>query len=982
MNKIKLLFKISFQYWRHHKKRFYMFMIALILGVSALNCAALLIRSEKQAVLDEELRLLGDYDLIVYGTDTNTATALKTDGRISDMGMYYEMGYAVSENGVRTGAAAFCDTHSEKMYHMTCLRGEYPKSDNEIALDINTAKAMGISPYPGQAVRLELCSNAGEKLSENVFTVSGIFEASNVGVYGGWYRYPSQMEIDNWDMPGVFFSSDTHTLFQSSQVTAFMQSDAADMQELCEDCMETADGILDWEQIEAPGGRRYAYTYVLGITDTIRQKYGDDSISSIRKAVKNGDGIRDFYSGVLMPVFMALVSVIVIFSVTGITKNILKDKQDNFAVLRSLGMENRHLALYIVCDFTAAAFICICIGFIISMLLHCGMICFLNSARHLNLQYGFSCSAYVNSVTVSPFLATFLTVLICVETAVLFSLARFVGRTPIMIFDSRQRKRRVHIHRDAVLPKSWKSLLSSKINLHNGAITAVSIIVMGAALFGYTYFHALADLNNTELEFEKQEYGLDKWDYKAEKSSQSYMYEFHIENHHEYGINPEVYAELKKQPFAKRVLGKIVNASTRITFPEGALDDAAASALSAYSLRQYADIDDSDMYEQSLQDAEDAMIQAVGYDRGEMVYSLPTIGLLEEDISRLREYVVDGEIDVEQLNAGNAVLLAMTEDDWEIYAEIFHAGDILPLSDIILDAGEERLDFGRLIPSEVTQPVYKKMVITPEGDEVELTSYAFGKRKDIPVKIGAVLVLDDAAAMQYMYSEGEEGYGANAFCSAEEFGAWGLPDCNFTNICMETDDGYALEEIDKYWYSALSGCKGISIYSTAEITSQMYQGTQKIMSVYYCMIIILITVAAVTAAISLYTDIRLRSTKFAICRACGMSVSQIAYLIIRQNLFYPLAGVLFSVVPVAVCQRFFFYIRENVDSGVWDSLQFQGTAWYHDVPFRYNLFAYHLPVAVAAIFAVYLLIIFVITIPQLYFISNQPVTAEIEKSKF
>ena len=51
MKKIKMLTKISLKYWLHHKRRFFTLMLALVLGVSALCCTALLVRSEKDAVL-------------------------------------------------------------------------------------------------------------------------------------------------------------------------------------------------------------------------------------------------------------------------------------------------------------------------------------------------------------------------------------------------------------------------------------------------------------------------------------------------------------------------------------------------------------------------------------------------------------------------------------------------------------------------------------------------------------------------------------------------------------------------------------------------------------------------------------------------------------------------------------------------------------------------------------------------------------------
>ena len=50
-----MLAKISLKYWANHKMRLFTLMLTLVFGVSALCCTALLIRSEKHAVLENAL---------------------------------------------------------------------------------------------------------------------------------------------------------------------------------------------------------------------------------------------------------------------------------------------------------------------------------------------------------------------------------------------------------------------------------------------------------------------------------------------------------------------------------------------------------------------------------------------------------------------------------------------------------------------------------------------------------------------------------------------------------------------------------------------------------------------------------------------------------------------------------------------------------------------------------------------------------------
>ena len=76
MNKIFLFSKISINYWLHHKKRLFVFLITVVLGCIALYSSGLLIRSNKQAQLDTTLNNTGDYEYTVYDISPQDAAAI------------------------------------------------------------------------------------------------------------------------------------------------------------------------------------------------------------------------------------------------------------------------------------------------------------------------------------------------------------------------------------------------------------------------------------------------------------------------------------------------------------------------------------------------------------------------------------------------------------------------------------------------------------------------------------------------------------------------------------------------------------------------------------------------------------------------------------------------------------------------------------------------------------------------------------------
>lgn len=975
-----MLIKMSFQYWRHHRKRLLTFMLSLVLGVSALCCTALLIRSEKSAVYEEELRLLGDYDRAAFNISCDTAKKIRQDGEVEAVAVQYELGYVQNVGGAKFYAAAFEDKKSEEIYHMTCTRGRYPEKDDEVAMDISTAKSFGIKPYPNEKVTLPLFSADGRHLADKEFTLCGVYEAA-ANNEAGWLRYPYGKE---YNMPSVYLHISLNEIFKSSIVSAFIQLEQSQQSTvkdggsgLYDRIMGYAEETMIWEPYV--NGRAAARLYVMG-TDTLD---GTDDLSAVNDALENDDTVRDFYSGILMPILTVIIFIIVILSVVGITRNIIKDKQENFAVLRSLGLSQTHLRLYILCDFTATALICIAVGLALGSLAHIGIIKLLCGLFDLKLNTGFSCTKYVEIVTFDPFVLSSAAMILCVEFAVAVAMFGIKDKTPIELFgEGRLCRRRLRTNKPAGKYKGWKRLLVRRIKLKNGRIAVVSILVMGVALFGYTYFCALSDKANNELKWEKEQSGLAYWDYSAEIASpSSRIYTFGIENRHDQGVSRSDYEKLRSQPYIKDSFGRIVNNSTRLTFAKDGLDDKALKALEDYDAKQFTKVDISRASELELaeKDAENALVEKVGYDKTDRIYACPTVALFDDSLEKLKEYVYSGEINTDRLRDGSEVLLVMTKTSRDKFIGLFSVGDRLPLSDIILNEREDSLDFSHLDKSQLGEPIYRKNVRTDDGYAVELTSYALGRRKDLDVKIGAVVVLDTDEAKQYMTYAGNGSYGMNVFCGIDAFAAWGLDDRSLTDVTVKLTSDSAVDKADEYWYSIMSGAKGMVSHSTAEISARMNRGARRIMSVYYCMMIILTLTAVVTIAISLYTDIRMRSSKFAMLRACGMSTGKILFLILRQNIVYPVVGAVFSIVPVAVCQRFLDWILNMVRT---DEMWHERNTWIDEIPYYYNLYDYHIVRTAAVIFAVYLALMLLVTLPQVQFIRKQSIALEIEKSSF
>ncbi|MBQ2582011.1 MAG: hypothetical protein II574_10335, partial [Ruminococcus sp.] len=329
MKKARMLAKISLKYWLHHKRRFFTLMLALVLGVSALCCTALLVRSEKDAVLESELYLLGNFDIQILGASKDTVEKLRKDENVIAIGAQYELGYVKTDTGAQGYCAAFEDKEAEDICHMTCLRGRYPEKEDEVTMDVGTAKSLGVMPYPDEKVTLSLYSPDDKKLAEKEYTLVGVFEGENTAWQGEqpdgkWLRCPFRLLDTDHHTPSVYFHISQNEIFKSNNITMFVQTDADDPYVI----YQSANALSkDFMYYSDDCGRRYAYSYTLGIngvSSLIWEKYGGSTPSNIEAAMKNGDTIKDFYSQFIMPLLTVMIFIIIILSVVGLTRNIIK----------------------------------------------------------------------------------------------------------------------------------------------------------------------------------------------------------------------------------------------------------------------------------------------------------------------------------------------------------------------------------------------------------------------------------------------------------------------------------------------------------------------------------------------------------------------------------------------------------------------------------------------------------------------------------
>ncbi|MEE3392360.1 MAG: FtsX-like permease family protein [Lachnospiraceae bacterium] len=267
------------------------------------------------------------------------------------------------------------------------------------------------------------------------------------------------------------------------------------------------------------------------------------------------------------------------------------------------------------------------------------------------------------------------------------------------------------------------------------------------------------------------------------------------------------------------------------------------------------------------------------------------------------------------------------------------------------------------------------------GNTVPVMSFVVGSRKDINTRIGAIAVVSEKKDVKRYLAEFT---GPGLVCSFSSFNNWGLPDRNLTYFAARLKD--KSKNIDGVWYSFLSECPGLVYHSTSFKMNNLTVERRKIMAVFYIMILIVIVSGMLSVSLSLYTRGRLYGKEFSYMRAQGMKISQIAGLMIYENLYYPLVGVLVSLIPVALMQKLLVTIRANLLSGRWnpdnDLNSGRGLPWYLNLPYNQDILNKHTPLIMAAVLILLIVLLLLAMIPQISYLKKRSIIDELDDTSF
>lgn len=970
MSITKSLGKISLKYWIHNKKELLILVMSVLLGASAISSALLLIRSNKTSQYEETLSEAGNYDCLIYDTDYSTYKYFKDLPEITNAGCYYEQGnLQIPDTGMELYVAAFPDKESEKLYYAKCIRGRLPENEDEVAVDISVLGVMGLTPSfeLGTKIEFEIYDEENKFVETKELAVTGYFELSNHNALGGWIRYPLSDTEEYDHMPSVILKAKNTP---SKVVSFFMQSNlnGDDLAEFVNKIKQEKG--FSWFWCDTSRGRANAMYSVLDPGDEFWEEHGitPDDMSI---AIEEGMQRKDFFSLVLIPVFVVLIVLTVAITVFSTVTNVFIDRSRLYGILRAIGLSSINIKIYLVTEVIAISLCSALLGLLVGAGLHILMINAANVVFNLNYEYGLSANRFISAVTFNPYYVPVLLILLSVFCALLVVVFRFGQMNPVSLINC-ETKQKTNVNRSNNHNcESWLSTVNRKICFHSSLVMIIMTIVLATGIFGYCFFCAYSEMQSVEYSSEIEDEGeISYYDYSISAMLQDAQSDCFEENHHHFGVRQECLDQIANYELVDEYYALLRNRSTRLTFSPDQINENITAMFEDRDVHYQYNPQLDEIINSKLTEAVNTSLIKMGYDPQDAIYLIWSIGLLEKDIDQLN--IVAGNVDYQKMRSGEEVILFVPEALKAICLDQFHVGDTLPLSDTIIPANvENRIFTGMDIDPQSMD--YYEIVRASDGNEYPVMSYSFGTRKDINTHIGAIAVLSDLEMEKYV---GSEYFSPGIIClDNTEFAAWGLPDRNYTALKIRLHDDADMYEANEFINKAIGTSQGLSVTSKLQIYDKIYKTNIKTMIIYYLIMFLLILNGMGAIIMCLYLKIKIMSDRIDCLRMIGMSKIQIFRAIITQNAYYPIIGTMAGIVPTALLQGFFIYCQKQFDSGNWKVSYLSGEVpWYAFViklPYYQNLFSYNFVVVLGICVLLGFILVLIGTFPQMRYISKR-----------
>lgn len=802
MNNIELFKKISVKYHKSHIPYTACLLIPVLLCVIVIYNIINLQTSFKMHDYLAAVKIAGNYDFLMYDVSKDDMDKLASSDKITRVGVLTRLkDINTFENSDIRTTIGFADENAVEMLPLE-ITGSYPQKENEILTTREFLVSNGEKASVGTIV--SLCID--EK--EYEFKVTGIYEKYSVsnrkkykrftysdtgadGVFDGYPEiYVSRIFSDE-------ITAEPYKEFCNAVMIDSLVTSGFDDSNIYDDMLNKTGEFAYLNKYDKHADKKIKSTllnqFVIGFSSNDKDGANTNGYNNVSARATSGESHQDYLVTILIPFITVVLIMISLISVASMIRIGVIQRKQQFKTLMILGASRYQLLSCITAELVIISVFGTAAGLISGDIIYRIIIIILGE----EYIYYTEVNEIVKKVMPSayPYMLTF---------ALFAVVSGIISACIVLKKDTSGQQKNCNTKKfsrnNIVLMKQLKDRRNKAMRTGQLLELVVMSLISISATISYCYFMT------EKMSLSADKNTLSPGIYYAEKDYERLNAEGYLENNHDLGIPSEIYEKLALNKAVEKSFGSVINMSSRLCYDDSSeFNQKLKSLYTRYTMISTTERDDD------LPDAPEGyvsrtkLMEKIGYPAEQYTHSTPMTGITDDYLEELKNYVIQGEINIDKIKSGEEVILLqpkLPQDDpmyefnrkavpryYKIeLADCFKTGEILPLTDILFSGEGETNDEMYFSNAEE-----KKALSTAE-------------RVDIPVKVGAIVDVRDNPELYDLISLDNIGKYPlfNIICSTETFKALGLPDCNITRMYLRISDESDIDSFNDEWETEIS----------------------------------------------------------------------------------------------------------------------------------------------------------------------------------
>ncbi len=887
---------ISAKYWLHHKRRVMVLLGTIMVSTMAMTIGVFLARSASQGNIEKLLNACGNYDLVTLPIEEEQLETLAQNEQVAEYGIILNGGLCQTQYSKAVPFGAFDTEQAQGMFHYAPEKGgRYPVASGEVCGYRETFHTLSVAPVLGNHFTLKLYDVLGNYAGEREFTIVGILNEADSdfgeirSLEGSSVTAGARHDFSEGDtnLPEIFFCAED--LPADCSMTAMICCTPDAIPSLKKECVaiELAEqGIETWYQIPNRLGSLRSIAGVVAWTQN--ELYARAELS-----------YNDFYSSILIPVFLGIVLLVSFISVYAVMADAMKERRRQFGLYRSMGMSIREVRKRLLGEAFFFDVVGVAAGYVSGIIFYLVYLHICNTVSDTYVYSAFGAHPIAQAISLSPYvwpwLLGFLFSSVALAAPVFFS----VRLSPNEML-SPEKAEMPSARRDKCSPygRILCKVTGRKLS-GNRPVTFLIFITGWTFVFGAAFMMGKADSDNVMLYEQLAVSESTGADYVARKDIYDTMWGNVLFNRHHEGISAEDMDVLAASEDVASIKGVIKLPGLKVFCDGSNLSEKQKDALSPLNI-------ENNHQNEFLQELYDKSKAAQGYAPDDLLYRVPGTAADRDFLQSLAPYVREGELDMEGLADGSKIVIVEYPE-----AELsnpFLVGDLVSLTDVVIqDPYVEAWDFSQNTMPEGYGPAFyydytDKTVTDAEG-------YSFGTKVVSKAQVCAVLYIDDENlknmldAESYVFNDTHSGYissGYGIMCCTDALSVWGLPDQRYTDVYVNLTPDADVDRFEFLWYRIIGTSGKMDSVSKMDVKRRIARTDRSNLILFASMILLVIFTGCFGMINAYHFAVNRNMRNLQILRAVGINKKALVVSHIRELFLCPLWAVVTSLLPVTV----------------------------------------------------------------------------------